>query len=160
MAFNVRIFTPDYLLTGEAPEAEVLLGWLNNPNRQTIELSEARITALNPQATLPALTKPLVTVPKRQALGLDLVDPPAQAAVQLPPRTELAVIYTGRFIIQAQLHPPGNMPLSHIFNVVGGDFFGVTQAHLHPLVPTRPFQPVQAALLILNKAHVDLYHPR
>ncbi|MFQ5613522.1 MAG: hypothetical protein ACE5H9_15465 [Anaerolineae bacterium] len=160
MTFKARVFTPDYLLGGEMKVSEALIGELNNPNRRTVSLHQAQVTTLDPQATLPALTLAAVVLPKRTIVGIDLSDPPARSAVRLPPRLELVVLYTSRFIIQAQLCLQGDMPVGHVFNVLGGDFFPVTRAHIHPIRPTRPFEPVQAALLMLNKGWIDFYHQR
>ncbi len=70
------------------------------------------------------------------------------------------MLYTDRFVVQANMHPSGEMPVSNIFNVVGGDFLPVSDARLYPLVPTRKLPTDHAQVLIVNKHSVNFYHAR
>ncbi len=160
MSFTVRIYTPAYVITGQSESNNAFLGCLNNPNKQTIDLTEVQGLSLDPAAVLSSFAQALVTLPKRQVVAIDLVSPEAQASVQRSPRADLAVLYTARFIIQASMHPTGDMPLSNMFNVMGGDFFPVSDARLHPLIPTRKLPAETARVLIVNKTFVDFYHAR
>ncbi len=160
MSFIIRVYTPAYVLIGQSESTNAFLGWLNNPNKQTLDLFEVEGLSLDPNATLVNLSQPLVTLPKRQVEAIDLVSPEAQASVQLTSRAELAVLYTDRFIIQANMHPSGDMPISNIFNVIGGDFLSVSDARLYPLVPTRKLPTDHARVLVVNKYSVNFYHAR
>ncbi len=160
MNFVIRVYTPSYVLTGQSESQNAFLGWINNPNKQTLDLMEVQGLSLDPAAVLSNFAQPVVTLPKRQIVAIDMVSPEAQASVQMPPRTELCVLYTGRFVIQASLHPTGDMPVGHMFNVMGGDFFPVTDARLHPLVPIRKLPADSARVMIVNKTFVDFYHAR
>lgn len=160
MSFIIRVYTPAYVLIGQSESSNAFLGWLNNPNKQTLDLFEVEGLSLDPNATLVNFSQPVVTLPKRQIESIDLVSPEAQASVQLTSRAELAVLYTDRFIIQANMHPSGDMPVSNIFNVVGGDFLPVSNARLYPLVPTRKLPTEHALVLVVNKHSVNFYHAR
>lgn len=160
MSFIIRVYTPAYVLIGQSESTNSFLGWLNNPNKQTLDLFEVEGLSLDPDATLVNLSQPSVTLPKRQVEAIDLVSPEAQASLQLTSRTELAVLYTDRFIIQANMHPSGDMPISNVFNVIGGDFFSVSDARLYPLVPTRKLPTGSARVLVVNKHSVNFYHAR
>ena len=160
MGFIIRIYTPAYLLIGQSESTNAFLGWLNNPNKQTLDLFEVQGLSLDPDATLVNLSQPMITLPKRQVEMIDLVSPEAQDSLQLTSRAELTVLYTDRFVIQANMHPSGDMPVSNVFNVVGGDFLAVSNARLHPVVPTRKLPTEQARLLVVNKHSVNFYHAR
>jgi hypothetical protein len=160
MSFIIRIYTPAYVLIGQSESTNAFLGWLNNPNKQTLDLFEVQGLSLDPNATLVNFSQPMVTFPKGQIEAIDLVSLEAQASIQLPSRTELAVLYTDRFVVQANMHPSGDMPVSNIFNVVGGDFLPVSDARLYPLVPTRKLPTDHAQVLIVNKHSVNFYHAR
>jgi len=160
MSFIIRVYTPAYVLIGQSESTNAFLGWLNNPNKQTLDLFEVEGLSLDPNATLVNLSQPLVTLPKRQVEAIDLVSPEAQSSVQLTSRAELAVLYTDRFIIQANMHPSGDMPIRNIFNVIGGDFLSVSDARLYPLVPTRKLSTDQARVLVVNKHSINFYHAR
>ena len=160
MIFIIRVYTPAYVLIGQSESTNAFLGWLNNPNKQTLDLSKVQGFSLDPNATLVDFSQPTVTFPKRQVVAIDLVSPEAQASVQLTSRAELAVLYTDRFVIQANMHPSGEMPVSNMFNVVGGDFIPVSDARLYPLVPTRKLPTDNARVLVLNKQSINFYHAR
>jgi hypothetical protein len=160
MSFVIRVYTPSYVLIGQSESSNAFLGWLNNPNKQTLDLLEVQGLSLHPNATLVNFSQPLVTLPKRQILAIDMVSPEAQASVQMSSRAELSVLYTERFVIQANLHPTGDMSISHMFSVIGGDFFPVSNAQLHAIIPTRNLPANSARVMIVNKSFVDFYHAR
>jgi hypothetical protein len=160
MSFIIRVYTPTYVLIGQSESTNAFLGWLNNPNKQTIDLLEVQGLCLDPNATLTSLSQPMVTLPKRQIVAVDLVSPEAQASVQMSSRAELSVLYTERFIIQANMRPTGDMPVSNIFNVVGSDFVPVSDARFYPVIPTRKLPTEHARILIVNKHFVNFYHTR
>ena len=160
MSFIIRVYTPAYMLIGQSESTNAFLGWLNNPNKQTLDLFEVQGLSLDPDATLVNFSQPVVTLPKIQIEGIDLVSPEAQSSVQMPSRTELSVLYTQRFVIQANMHPTGDMPVSNLFNVVGGDFFPVSDARLYPVVPTRKLPTDHAQVLVVNKRLVNFFPSR
>lgn len=160
MSFIIRVYTPAYVLIGQSESTNAFLGWLNNPNKQTLDLLEVQGLSLDPNATLANFSQPLVTLPKKQILAIDMASPEAQASVQMSSRAELSVLYTERFVIQANMHPTGDMPVSNIFNVVGGDFLPLSDARLHPVSPTRKLPADHARVLIVNKFFVNFYHTR
>lgn len=160
MSFVIRVYTPLYVLIGQSESNNAFLGWINNPNKQTLDLMEVQGLSLDPNATLANFSQPLVTLPKSQIVAIDMVSPEAQASVQMFSRAELSVLYTERFVIQANMHPTGDMPVSNIFNVVGGDFLPVSDARLYPVIPTRELPTDYARVLIVNKSFVIFYHPR
>ncbi len=160
MSLLIRVYTQAYVLTGQSESSNAFLGWLNNPNKQTLDLMEAEGLCLDPNANLASITQSLVTLPKRQIVAVDLVSPEAQASVQVSSRAEQAVLYTERFVIQGNIHPAGDMPLRNVFNVVGGDFLPLSDARLYPVIPTRTLASDYAHLLIINKFFVSFYHAR
>lgn len=156
--FKVRVLTPAYLLTGEVEENNAFLGWLNNKDRSTLDLHNVEGLLLDPDAAMPATSAKMITLAKSQVVGLDMLDSAGQRTISVGSRTQLAVLYTARFIIQANLHPTGDMPISNIPNVVKSDFVPVTKANLHPLIPTRKLPSLESALMLLNWRHIDFYH--
>ncbi len=156
--FKIGVLTPAYLLTGQIEENNAFLGWLNNKDKNTLDLHDVESLVLDPNASIPATTAKLVTLDKSQVVGIDMISPQAQRSINTSGRAELAVLYTARFIIQANLHPRGDMPINKIPNVIKSDFVAVSQANLHPLLPTRQLPSLESALMILNWRHIDFYH--
>lgn len=158
--FKVSILTPAYLLTGQVEESNAFLGWLNNKDKNSLDLHQVESLVLDPAASIPATTAKLVTLDKSQVVAITLISPEAQRSINISGRAELAVFYTPRFLIQANLHPAGDMPINKIPDVVKSNFVAVTQAKLYPLLPTRKLPGLEANLMILNWRHVDFYHAR
>lgn len=158
--FKVRVLTPAYLLTGEIEENTAFLGWLNNKDKLTLDLHNVEGLVLDPDSSMPATAAPLVTLAKSQVVAIDMLSPQGQRTINLSERRQLAVLYTARFIIQANLHPTGEMPINNIPNVVKSNFVAVSQAQLHPLLPTRKLPSLESALMVLNWNHIDFYHGR
>ena len=160
MGFPIRVYTLSYLLTGEIESQDAFLSWLNNLSKESLNLSGVEGLALDPSAVLASVTQPQVVVSKHQVMAIDMMSPEAAAWVTMPPRAEMAVLYTQRFIIQAHLHPAGDMRVSNLFNVMSGVFFPPSRAQLHPIVPTRDLPTGNARLLIVNRSYVDFFHPK
>jgi hypothetical protein len=160
MSFVIRVYTPAYVLIGQCESSNAFLGWLNNPNKQTLDLIEVQGLSLDPSATLANFSQPMVTLPKAQILAIDMVSPEAQASVQMSAQAAPAVLFTQRFVMQANMHPSGDMPISNILNVIGGDFFPVSDARLYPVLPTRKLPTDRATVLVVNKFFVNFYHSR
>ena len=156
--FSVRVLTPAYLLTGQIEESNAFLGWLNNKDKNTLDLHGVEALVLDPAASIPATAAPQVTLDKSQVVAIDMFSPEARRAVNVSQRAELAVLYTARFVIQANLHPTGDMPINRIPDVVKSNFVPVSRAQLHPLLPTRQLPSLESPLLILNWRHIDFYH--
>lgn len=158
--FEVSVLTPAYHLAGQVEESSSFLGWLNNKDINALNLHNVESLTLDPNASVPATSAELVTLDKSQVVAINMFSPEAQRSINLSQRTELAVFYTPRFIIQANLHPTGDMPIHKIPDVVKSSFVAVTQAQLHPLLPIRQVPSLEANLLILNWRHIDFYHAR
>jgi len=156
--FKVRVLTPAYLLTGEVEENNAFLGWLNNKDKSALDLHNVESLVLAPEAAIPATKADLVTLDKNQIVGIDMLSADGQRTIKIPNRTELAIFYTVRFLIQANLHPTGEMPINRIPDVVKSNFVPTTAAKLHPLIPTRQLPSLESAMLILNWRHIDFYH--
>jgi hypothetical protein len=155
----VRVFTPDYVVGGYvAPTGQAFLGWLNNVNQRAIVLTRAQAMGLAPDSAVQSFSPSEVTLPKGRIVALDLMDPAARRTIQLAPRRVPAALYAGGFIFRANLHPTGEMQVTHLFNVMGGTFFSVSEARIGSAVPIRDFGPAQAEILLINQQWVDFFH--
>ncbi len=155
----VRVFTPDYVLGGYvSPPGQALLGWINNVNQRSIVLTRSQVMGLAPESVVQTFSPAEVTLSKSRIVALDLMDDAGRCSIQLSPRRVPAVIYGGGLLIRANLHPSGDMPIANLFNVMGGDFFSVSEADIRPTVSTRDFGPSDAQVLLINQHWVDFFH--
>ena len=141
-----------------APAGQAFLGWLNNVSQRAIVLIRPQAMGLASDSIVQAFSPAQVAVPKSRIVALDLMDEAARRSIQLAPRRVPAAIYAGGFVIRANLHPTGEMPVTNLFNVMGGEFFSVSQAEIHSAVPARDFGPAQAEILLISQRWVDFYH--
>lgn len=155
----VRVFTPDYVLGGYvAPPGQAFLGWLNNVNQRAIVLTRAQAMGLASDSVVQAFSPAELSLPKSRIVAIDLMDEAGRRSIQLAPRREPAVLYAGGLIIQANLHPTGDMPVSKLFDVMGGLFFSVSAAKIRSAQPSRHFGPQKTDILLINHQWVDFYH--
>jgi hypothetical protein len=155
----VRVFTPDYVVGGYvAPPGQAFLGWLNNVNQRAIVVIRTQAMGLAPDSVVEAFSPAKVTVPKRRIVALDLMDEAGRRSIQLAPQRVPAMLYAGGFTIRANLHPTGDMPVANLFNVMGGEFFSISEAKIQPAVPARNFGPAEAQILLINQHWVDFFH--
>lgn len=152
----MRVYTLDYAITGRAKTEGPLLGQLNIPNSKVLILQQVQAVSLDPNSSLRPASLPQVTVPKERILLIEVLD--GEQSFRLEPRQVPVGIYTGRFIIQAELRPPPNAPAEKYLNLLSGSFFTVSNAKIHPVIPTRTLENQQAALLVLNRGQIDFYH--
>ena len=157
--FAVRVFTPDFVLGGYiVPPGQALLGWLNNVNQRVVVLARAQAMGMAPDSTVQAISIAEVTLPKICIVAIDLMDDAGRRSIPLPPRRVPAALYAGGLLIRANLHPTGDMPVSHLLNVMGGDFFAVSGAEIRAAVPSRDLGSAQAEVLLINQRWVDFFH--
>jgi hypothetical protein len=158
VGFDIRVYTSSYVLTGQSESTNSFLGWLNNTAKQTIDLSEVEGLCLDPNALLVRFKQPLVVVPKRQIVAIELLSPEAIASISVSQRTELCVLYTACYVIQGGMHVSGELAVTNLLNVLSSDYFPVSQARIYPILPSRKLPADYAYRLIVNRAHVHFYH--
>jgi hypothetical protein len=155
----VRIFTPDYVLGGYVtPPGQAFLGWINNVNQRAIVLTRAQAMGLPPDSAVQSFSPSEVSLPKNRIVAIDLLGEVGRHSIQLVPRRVRAALYAGGFLIRANLHPTGDMPVSNLFNVMSSEFFAVSEAEIRSTLPTRDFGPDKADVLLVNHRWVDFFH--
>jgi hypothetical protein len=158
--FKVHVITPAYFLSGEAEENSAFLGWLNNKDKNAFDIFRAEGLVLDPSTALPATAAAHITLDKGQVVGIIMANAEGQRSIKVGDRAERAVLYTARFVIQAHLHPTGDMGINRIPDVIKSNFVAATKASLYPLLPTRQLPTLEAEVILLNWRHIDFYHAR
>jgi len=153
---GLRVYSYDYAITGRAVTEGPLLGQLNLPNTKTLRLQQVQVVSLDPDSPLRPASLSQVIVPKERITLIEVLD--GEQHFRLEPRQVPVGIYTARFVIQAELRPPANAPADRYFNLLSGPFFTVSNAKIHPVIPTRALEKQQASLLVLNRGQIDFYH--
>jgi hypothetical protein len=158
----VQILTADYIASGYLTPIDMpLVGWLNVPTQTMVALSNAQLTALDPRLPVAAPAMPEVTVPKASIIAVIPRDEMSQrsAAVQMPPQAAPAMIYAGPYYLRASFRLVGGMPLRNLFGATTGDMLVVSDAEIRCLRAETNLPVQKAAVIIVNKSRVQLYHP-
>jgi hypothetical protein len=144
-----------YLAPSDAP----LVGFLNIPTQPSLLLSNGQMQALSTYS-LAAEAVAEVGLPKASVMAVMPRDEASMRAaqLQLAPGGARAVLYVGPFLIRATPRLPGEATLKNLYNIAGGAFFAVTDAEVHCQLPGAKFPDMKAPLLIVNKAHVQVFH--
>lgn len=155
----VQVLTADCLVSGYIQPVDApLVGHLNIPNQQVIILTQAQVRHLFSGVTE---NVPEAVIPKASILVLIPKDETAMrsAAMQMAPRAERAVIYTGSYVVHAAFRLVGDMAVRNIYGAAGGDLVAVTDIDIKCPTLGDKFPPLQAPLAVLNKARVQTYYP-
>jgi hypothetical protein len=160
MEFPIRVYTNSYLLSGLCESNDAFLGWLNSQDRQTIEMKQVEGLSLDPQALLVSFQQPMVVLPKSQIVAVEMLYAQTGELISLPPRQDLVVLYTRRFVFRAYAHPSGEASVTNLLNVVSGNFFPISHVQFHSVIPTRELPVDYARLMIVNRSCIDLFHPQ
>jgi hypothetical protein len=154
----VRIFTMSYVFTGQVEASQAVLGWLNNPNKKSIDMMEVEGIALDPSAIITRFRHSAVTVPKDRVVAVDLMTPELARTIQVGERRESVVVYAGRYVFEGVVHPPGTMPVNNLLDVIGSTYLPMSLAKLHPMTSTRALPTDFSPLLIFSRDYVDFFH--
>ena len=157
----LQVLTVGYIADGYiAPIEMPLVGYLNVPTQVTIAMNSAHVRVLGANVDT-GQTLPEIIVPKSTMIAIIPKNDAAvrSAGIQLPPRTERALIYAGPFLIRGSFRLMGDMPLRNLFNALSGDMLAVSDAEIHCQLPGVRFPDTKPTLMVLNKTRVQLYHP-
>jgi len=158
MQLSVRIFTTSYVFTGQVEPNEAVLGWLNDPNKPSIDMAEVEGMSLDPEAVLNRFRHSQVTISKPRVVMIDLMTPEGASAVPVPERREAVAVYADRLVFEGNVHPPDTVSANNLLNVLGGTYFPMSMAKLHPMIPTRPLPMDFSPMLIINRNFVHFFH--
>jgi hypothetical protein len=81
-----------------------------------------------------------------------------QAAIQLLPRSERAILYAGAFAIHGNVSMGGDMTLLTVMDGLIKRFLTLTNVSIFPLFPANAVLPEMMPVALLNKAMVYQLH--
>ena len=81
-----------------------------------------------------------------------------QAAIQLMPHSERAILYAGGFVIHGNLSMGGDMTLSTALDGITKRFLALTDASIFPMAPASAAISEVMPLVLLNHSMVYKIH--
>lgn len=158
--FRCELITNRYLFSGEIAAGGALLPYLNDDARAAIRLVNVTANLLDPAiSSLSSFSHDELMVLKDYTVLIRFTDPAAVVTRQLGSEREKLLVYTERFVIQGLFHTsPERNRLLDIFEGPTGRWVAVSEAVLHPLIPTTKDAPVTAKRMLLNKTAIQFFH--
>lgn len=156
---DVQILTSTFQLAGRFEFFGPPLIYLNDPERDGIVLTDARIAALDPNVPFKGLNRPVATIRRSQVALLHLVDPEIQAKANLLRREERLVTYTPMAILQGDYHMSVESQVEDFLSTTSGEFLPLTDARVFPLVSLPMPFPQHCDLLLVARPFIQMYHP-
>jgi hypothetical protein len=97
-------------------------------------------------------------VAKDDIIAIRLLHPVTQTSVQLLPRRERLLVFTSRFVVQADFHCGPDTRVGDLFEATPGRWAPASDAQVYPLAHFRCPVFSEARLLLINKRHIRMYH--
>jgi hypothetical protein len=183
--YKCDLVTDRYVFSGEMETGGPLLRYLNDNDRAAIRLVNVTATLLDPAvSSMSSFSQDEMMVLKDYTAFIRFIDPNVlggdrqlgserekllvyterahigsiQQGLGLSEREKL-LVYTERFVIQGLFHTsPERNRLLDIFEGPTGRWAAISDAVLHPLIPTTKAAPVTARLMLLNKTAIQFFH--
>ncbi len=159
--YRCDLITNRYIFSGEIDAGGPVLRYLNNDERTAIRLINVTANLLDPAiSSLSSFSHDEMMVLKDYTVLLRFADAAALGGSrQLGTEREKLLVYTERFVIQGLFHTSSERNrLLDIFEGPTGRWVAVSEAVLHPLIPTTKSAPVTAKVMLLNKTGIQFFH--
>ncbi len=156
---EVQVLTADFQFSGQLETVGPVGNFINDPTRDSMALYDVRVTPLTPNSPLGPVSRSHVVVRKQAIVLLYLTSAESRASVHALARSELLVAYTPVAVCRGQFHMPTEANLNEFLGVTPGEFLPITDAQVFPLVLIPDPFPTTAEVLLLGRAHLQLYHP-
>jgi hypothetical protein len=160
-SYSVSLLTRLAQVTGRLEVVGAPLLFLSDPIRDSLVIHDAQAGALTANAPFRSLSRPLLTVRRREIVFLYFPEPEAQAALraQLMARSEQVIAYTALAILKGGFHLPAETVVTDFLAVITNTLLPVSGAQLFlPTPPPAPF-PNHCDLLLVGREHIQMYHP-
>ena len=155
----VQILTADFQFSGQLETVGPVGNFINDPTRDSIALYEAHLTPLTPGSPLKPVFRPHVVLRKPEIVLLHLTSAESRASIRTLARKELLVAYTAVAVCRGYFHMPTEANLNEFLTVTPGELLPITEPHIFPLVELPEPFPTETDVLLIGRAHMQLYHP-
>lgn len=156
--YQVEVICRGYLLTGDFTPIGPIVPYLNDSGRRFVPFLDATLTALDPASPMPKLQQPTLMVGKPEIAAVSLIEPEAAQAAQLFANSYRTIVYTGRFVIEGDLHMGAEESPTEFLSESQADFCGMTDVTIYPLQASSRQPQRQSPLVIINRSAVLFYH--
>lgn len=155
--YRVELITEHYFLAGALEPFGMLMPYLNNIERKNILLKQVTAAALDVTSTISTFHADELWVRQAEIAALRLLDRVSSETMPLSPFKQKLRIFLPRFLVQGIVSRGQDTKLADIFEAMSGMWVAVTEALVHPLLPTKCQVFREAELLLIHKSHIRYY---
>jgi len=157
-SYAATVISPEFQTIGQIEPIGPWLDYLNAKDKYTLPLKNARFMPIGAAAgNTPE--KPQVFVNRVDVCFIYLPDRAAHQSVNMLRNVQIAIAHIGPIICRAEFHMGVDATLLTFMDDLAGNFFPVTNADLHAKLALPVPLPNKADLLLVNRLHVQVYHP-
>lgn len=156
-AYQIEAALPDYLARGSFSPLGDLLTYINDRGRGNLRFNDLELLPLSPDRQFRGVKKETASLPKKNLLALNVVQPEQAQGVQLLQASRPVICYTAYYVVRGRLHINQEAPDDDLLDDTR-DFMAFSQAEIVPLRRVAVKAARQAPLLFLNQSYIQLYH--
>lgn len=156
---EVQILTAAFQFSGQLEVVGALLNFINDTERDSLSLYDARLTPLTPSSPLKGLSRPHVIVRRPHIAFMYFTSAETRASLKLLARRELLVAYTPVAVCRGYFHMSAEANVRDFLDVTQGGLVAVTEARLFPLVEFPAPFPSEVEQVMIGRTQIQSYHP-
>jgi hypothetical protein len=157
--YDVQILGRAFQFVGQMEPVGRVLDYLNDANRSTFPIYDVKISPVTPGSPLAGITRPEIIVSNDELGLIYFLDPEYRKKVDVLRNFDRVVAYTAHAVLRGNFHRGVETRLGDLFDVMQGSYLALTDVNIVPMTELPAPFPLQADVLIANRAFVDLYHP-
>ncbi|MBN1178469.1 MAG: hypothetical protein JXD18_04620 [Anaerolineae bacterium] len=154
----VQILTHALQIAGELEVVGPPLIFLNEDDRDDLVMRDVRVAPLMPSGSFKSLSRPQITIRKKDLLFVYFTDPETRAKVNLLAHEEDMVVYTPHAILRGSFHLPVEIIPTSFLSTIENDLLPFSKAQLFWLRPLPMSFPDRCDLLFIGEQHIQMYH--
>ncbi len=155
----VQMLGHAFQYAGEMEPIGPIIDYLNDLDRLTFPLYDVDMYRILPSSSLPSVTRPEITVVRREVGLVYLLDPEYRSSISFIKNYERAIAYTPYVVCRGNVHMGAETWLRDLLSLMTGSFLVMTEVNVFPLTTLPAPFPEKAELLLLNREYVTVYHP-
>jgi len=157
--YDVQVLGRLFQCAGQMEPVGPLLDYLNKGNRSTFPLFDAKLVLIESAGPLTAISRPEIVV-SAQELGLIFfLDADYCRQVQVLRQFDRIIAYTPHAVLRGNFHRGAETRLRDLLDMMGGAFLAMTEVSIFATTALPAAFPQRAELLIVNRSHIQFYHP-
>jgi hypothetical protein len=157
--YQVAALGRSYQCQGQIEPVGQVLNYFNTGNRRTFPLYDVTLHPITPKRQLTIVSRPEVILNESELGLLVFLDPEDRGQIDLLRQFDRVIVYTPHVVVRGNFHRGAETKLGDLLDLTQGRFLAMTDVSIFPTSQLPAPFPQQTDILIINRSHVQLYHP-